>query len=257
MGSGSGHDLFKGFNGREASEVLRSCTDCGRFVLIGPPRSGKTFFRENYLRGVTVDELTLGVTITTKTEGEEAKGESGLQKVMGLLKRMVPIIGKFTDKERVKDEELRRVLGDKAPKHVVEEAKKVIGDSPHRAYYIDWKCVEEPKECTSNVDAIRALGLIKGVFDDRNKKVSDDKKVMIKWFKAECIPPGLVEEVIELVREEGEDGARKVLKDWVDAYFKVIGTLREVLGKAIGHAYEFTRTTRPYRVGKNIIFPHQ
>lgn len=222
MESSSGHDLFEGFNGREVSEVLRRCTNCGRFVLIGPPRSGKTFFRENYLKGVTVVEHTLGITTTAETESEEAEGESGLQKVMGLLKRMVPIIGMFTDKERVKDEELRRVLGDWAPKHVVEWAKRVIGDSPHRAYYIEWKCVEEPNACTSDADAVSALKLIKEVFDDR--------KVRIRWFKAEYVPPGLVEEVIELVREKGEDGARRVLKGWVDAYFKAVGTLREVLG---------------------------
>jgi hypothetical protein len=230
MGSSSGRDLFEGFNGREVSEVLRRCTNCGRFVLIGPPRSGKTFFRENYLKGVTVDEHTLGVTTTAKTEGEEAEGESGLQKVMGLLKRMVPIIGNFADKVRVDDEELRRVLGDKAPKHVVEWAKRVIGDSPHRAYYIRWECVEKPHECTSDADAVSALKLIKEVFDDRNKGVPDDKKVRIKWFNAEYIPPGLVEEVIELVRERGEDGARKVLEGWVDAYSKAVGTLTKVLG---------------------------
>jgi len=223
MGSSSGHDLFEGFNGREVSEVLRRCTNCGRLVLIGPPRSGKTFFKEKYLKGVTVVEHTLGVTTTAKTEGEEAEGESGLgKKVMTILKRMIPIIGNFADKERVDDEELRRVLGDWAPKHVVEWAEKVIGDSPHRAYYIPWECVEEPNECTSDQDASKALELIKEVFDD--------KKVRIRWFKAEYIPPGLVEEVIELVREKGEDGARKVLKGWVDAYFKAVGTLREVLG---------------------------
>ena len=71
MGSSSAHDLFEGFNKGEVNEVLRSCTNCGRFVLIGPPRSGKTFFRENYLEGVTVDEHTLGLTTTTKTESEE------------------------------------------------------------------------------------------------------------------------------------------------------------------------------------------
>ena len=49
MHSGSGVDLFRGFNEGEVSEVLRRCAGCGRFVLIGPPRSGKTFFREKYL----------------------------------------------------------------------------------------------------------------------------------------------------------------------------------------------------------------
>ena len=208
MGSGSGDDLFRGFNKDEVSEVLRRCTNCGRFVLIGPPRSGKTFFKENYLEGrldigVTVDEYTLG--ITTKTEGEEAKGKLGLsEKVMELLKRMT-LIGKFVDNERVDDEELKRVLGDKAPKHIVEGARGMIGDSPHMAYYIPWECVEEPNSITSDAEASRALGLIKSVFDDRNKGVSDDKKVKIKWFKVEYIPPGLVEEVIELIREKGED----------------------------------------------------
>jgi len=228
MGSGSGHDLFEGFNANEVNEVLRSCTNCGRFVLIGPPRSGKTFFRENYLEGrlgssVTVVEHTLGITTTARTEGEEAKGESRLrEKVMTILENMIPLIRKFRDKVRVDDEELRRVLGDKAPKHIVEWAKKVIGDSPHRAYYIEWKCVEKPNECTSDADAIRALGLIKKVFDD--------KKVRIKWFKAEYVPPGLVEEVIELVREKGEDDAKRVLEGWVDAYTKADGALRKVLG---------------------------
>jgi len=234
MGSGSGDNLFNGFNGHEVSEVLRRCTNCGRFVLIGPPRSGKTFFRENYLEGrpgvgFTVDEHTLG--ITTKTEGEEAKGELGLgEKVMGILKKMIPLIGKFADKERVDDEELRRVLGDRAPKHIVEGTRRKIGDSPHRAYYIPWECVEKPNECTSDANASKALELIKGVSDDRNKGVSDDKKVTIKWFNAEYIPPGLVEEVIELIREKGEDGARRVLEDWVDAYSKAIDTLSKVLG---------------------------
>ncbi|MDT7969944.1 MAG: hypothetical protein RQ842_05205, partial [Vulcanisaeta sp.] len=198
-------------------------TNCGRFVLIGPPRSGKTFFKENYLKGVTVVEHTLGVTTTARTEGEEAEGESGLrEKVMTILKRMIPIIGNFADKERVEDEELRRVLGDKAPKHVVEWAKKVIGDSPHRAYYIPWECVEKPNECTSDANASKALGLIKKVFDD--------KKVRIRWFKAEYVPPGLVEEVIKLIGEKGENGAKGVLEDWVDAYSKAVGTLTKVLG---------------------------
>ena len=217
--------MFNGFNKDEVNEVLLRCTNCGRFVLIGPPRSGKTFFRENYLEGrlgvgVTVDEYTLG--ITTKTEGEEAKGELGLrEKVMGILKRMI-LIGKFVDKERVDDEELRRVLGDRAPKHIVEWARRMIGDSPHRAYYIEWKCVEKPNAITSDADASKALGLIKTVFDD--------KKVRIRWFNAKYIPPGLVEEVIELIREKGEDEARRVLEGWVDAYFKAIGALRKVLG---------------------------
>jgi tetratricopeptide (TPR) repeat protein len=260
MGSGSGHDLFEGFNEVEVSEVLRRCTNCGRFVLIGPPRSGKTFFKENYLKGrlgdsVTVDEHTLG--ITTKTEGEEAKGELGLrEKVMGLLKRMT-LIGKFVDKERVDDEELRGILGDRAPKPIVEGARRKIGDSPHWVYYIPWERVEEPNACTSDADANKALGLIKGVFDD--------KKVRIRWFNAKYIPPGLVEEVIELIREKGEDGARRVLKDWVDAYSKAIDTLSNVLGLgenllewdelSIGFLSDFVNNSANYVIGGLVATP--
>jgi len=63
--NGSGVDLFRGFNEGEVSEVLRRCAGCSRFVAVGPPRSGKSFFIENYLRnklgtGVTIDEYTLG-----------------------------------------------------------------------------------------------------------------------------------------------------------------------------------------------------
>jgi len=232
MGSGSGVDLFSGFNEVEVGEVLRRCTNCGRFVLIGPPRSGKTFFREKYLEGrlgagVTVDEHTLGITAPTKTEGEEARGGSEiLEKVMRLLKRMMPWIGKLVDETRVEDEELRRVLGDRAPKPIVEGARGMIGDSPHRAYYT-WdsdevrRCMEEPSACAFGADVGKALKLIKEAFGD-NKR--------IKWFKAEYIPPGLVEEVIELIREKGEDGAREVLRGWVNAYFEAINTLSKVLG---------------------------
>jgi KaiC/GvpD/RAD55 family RecA-like ATPase len=230
MGSGSGVDLFSGFNEVEVGEVLRRCVGCGRFVLIGPPRSGKTFFRENYLEGkegklgvgVTVDEHIPGIATTTKTRGEEDRGGSGiLGKVMRYLEGLIPLIGRLREGVRVEDEELRRVLGDRAPRHVVEGARGMIGDSPHRAYYIPWKCVEEPSACTFDADASKALKLIKEAFGD-NKR--------IKWFRAEYIPPGLVREVIELIREKGEGGAKEVLEDWVNAYFEAIEALRKVLG---------------------------
>ena len=216
-------DLFKGFNEGEVSEVLRRCSGCGRFVLIGPPRSGKTFFRENHLEGrlgagVTVDEHTLGIAITAK-----AVGGLGLrERAMEYLKRMMPRIRKLTDEVGVGAEELRRVLGRRAPRPVVEEAVSRIGDSPHMAYYIPWKCAEEPNACTLDADVIRALGLIKRAFDDR--------KARIRWFKAEYIPPGLVEEVVGLIKGKNEKEAGEVLGGWVDAYFKADGILRKVLG---------------------------
>ena len=233
MGSGSGVDLFSGFNEVEVSEVLRRCAGCGRFVLIGPPRSGKTFFRENYLEGrlgagVTIDEHTLGITTTTKTEGKEAKGELGLrEKVMRYLEGLIPLIRRLRERASVDVEELRRILGDRAPRHVVEGARGMIGDSPHRAYYIPWdsdevrKCMEEPSACAFGADVGEALKLIKEAFGDKKR---------IKWFRAEYIPPGLVEEVVDLIKEKGEDGAREVLRGWVEAYSKAIDTLSKILG---------------------------
>jgi KaiC/GvpD/RAD55 family RecA-like ATPase len=261
MQSGSGDDLFKSFNEVEASEVLRRCVGYGRFVLIGPPRSGKTFLIENHLRGklgtgVTVDEHTLGITTTAKIEGGEAKGGLGLrEKVMRLLKRMIPLIERMRDKVSVDVEELRRILGDKAPKPIVEEAVRMIGDSPHRAYYIPWdsdevrKCMEEPSACAFGADVGKALKLIKDAFGDRR----------IKWFKAEYIPPGLVKEVIELIKEKGEDGAREVLRDWVNAYFEAVDTLSKVLGLgedllewdelSIGFLSNFVNNSAKYVIG--------
>jgi ABC-type multidrug transport system fused ATPase/permease subunit len=185
-------------------------------------------FKENYLEGrlgagVAVDEYTLGISTTAKTEREEARSVSEiLRKVMKYLEGMIPLIERLRDKASVEDEELRKVLGDRAPKHIVEGARRSIGDSLHRAYYIPWKCVEESNACTSNKDVSKALELIKKVFDD--------KKIRIRWFKAEYVPPGLVEEVIDLIRIMGEDGAREELKGWVEAYSKASEVLSKVLG---------------------------
>jgi hypothetical protein len=232
MGSGSGVDLFRGFNEVEVDEVLRRCVGCGRFVLIGPPRSGKTFFREKYLKGrlgvgVTVDEHTLGITTTTKTEGEEARGGLGIpEKVVRYLEGMIPLIRRLREKVRVEDEELRRVLGDRAPRSVVEGARWMIGGSPHRAYYIPWdsdevrRCMEEPGACAFGANVGKALKLIKEAFGDRRTR----------WFKAEYIPPGLVEEVVDLIKEKGEDGAKEVLRSWVEAYSKASEALSKILG---------------------------
>ena len=76
---------------------------------------------------------------------------------MGYLERLMPWIGKFGDRVGVDVEELRRILGDKAPRPIVEGARRSIGGSPHMAYYIPWKCVEEPNACTFDADVGKAL----------------------------------------------------------------------------------------------------
>jgi len=106
---GSGIDLFGKFNEGKVREVLSRCANCGRFVVMGPPRSGKSFFIENYLRGslgnnVTIDEHTLGIHTATKTVG----GLGLRKRVMRLLKRMMPWIRKLVDEVGVEVEEAHR-----------------------------------------------------------------------------------------------------------------------------------------------------
>jgi hypothetical protein len=59
--SGFGVYLLRGFNG---GEVLRRCVGCGRFVVVEPPRGGKSFLIEGYLRNklatnALVEDFTL------------------------------------------------------------------------------------------------------------------------------------------------------------------------------------------------------
>jgi hypothetical protein len=46
---------------------------------------------------------------------------------MKYLEGMIPLIKRLRDKASVEDEELRRVLGDEAPRLVVEGARRSIG----------------------------------------------------------------------------------------------------------------------------------
>jgi GTPase SAR1 family protein len=206
------NDLFLSFNQKKANEIVNKCRDCMRTVIIGSPRSGKSFFIEKHLKdklpNVTIEEFTVGVG---------GHPESGI----GIFNRIRSWVKKLMDRVKVDDEELMKLLGEKAPKHIVEDVRKKMGDSPHIAYYISWSEAEDwinnPSEYGISEYVKSALGFIIDAF--RNKKIK------IKWINAEYIPPGLVKDVLELIRSKGLDEAKEELKIWVDAYFEALKIL--------------------------------
>jgi len=120
------NDLFPSFNQKKASEVIKKCNGYRRIVIFGPPRSGKSFFTEKYLRDslpdLIIDEYTVGVV-------DSAKAESNT--ISEFFKKKMPSVVKLMDMKEVEDEELKRLLGNRAPKHIVEDTMKQIGDSAH------------------------------------------------------------------------------------------------------------------------------
>jgi gas vesicle protein len=204
--------MFLSFNQKKANEIVNKCKDCMRTIIIGSPRSGKSFFIEKHLKdklpNVTIEEFTVGVG---------GQPEAGI----GIFNRIRSWVKKLTYRVKVEDKELMKLLGEKAPKHIVEDARKKVGDSPHIAYYISWYEAEDwiknPSEYDISEDVRSALEFIIDAF--RNKKIK------IKWINAEYIPPGLVKDVLELIRSKGLEEAKKELEIWVGAYFEVLKIL--------------------------------
>lgn len=220
------NDLFPSFNQKKASEVIKKSNGYRRIVILGPPRSGKSFFTEKYLRDslpdLIIDEYTVGVV-------DSAKAESST--ISEFFNKKMPSLVKPMDMKEVEDEELKRLLGNRAPKHIVEDTMKQIGDSAYMVYFIPWgeteSCVEDPSKCGISEDVMSALRFIIDAFG--NKK--------IKWLNAEYIPPGLVNDVLELIKSKGGDKnkgleeAKEGLTGWVSAYFealKILGIYDEV-----------------------------
>jgi len=104
-------DIFAVYNQKNASEVAKECKDCDKILIIGPPRSGKSFFIDNYLRdklqNVKIDEFILGIEKRTVEEVKE-------NKVIEFFKKVLPIINSIKEQTKVEDKELSKLLGNNA-----------------------------------------------------------------------------------------------------------------------------------------------
>ena len=74
---GFGVYLLWGFNEGEVDEVLRRCVDCGGFVVIEPPRGGKSLLIEDYLR----DKLATNALVEVFTLRRSFINEVGFEGV--------------------------------------------------------------------------------------------------------------------------------------------------------------------------------
>lgn len=177
----------------------------GRVLVLGPPRSGKTTFIKMYLKECG-EEHTVSLIKTDKAPEQPSKIDvikiknffKKLERVFPLLKEenyvSIDVLrGKLGQKNV---EELKKLLGNKAPKHIVEDiADKFVktGSGSVIAYYIPWDINKE----LLDEDIRKAVEIIKSAFEASGAK--------IKWLNAEYIPPGLVKEVIELLNREKEE----------------------------------------------------
>jgi hypothetical protein len=200
-------DLFREFNENKAAGKYEN------ILVLGPPRSGKTFFINKYLKLQKAEEYTIGLIRHVQPSN----------KIIDIFKRVMPWVSRLNyiiieEDKRLKKfgnefvQSLKEMLGDKAPQHIINEIIERAKESNTNSiitYYIPWnytgKIDEETKE---------ALDLIIETFKNHKAK--------IKWIKAEYIPPGLVREVVELIKTEGKDKAKKTVDEWVDAYITVL-----------------------------------
>jgi KaiC/GvpD/RAD55 family RecA-like ATPase len=200
-------DLFREFNENKAGGKYETV------LVLGPPRSGKTLFINKYLKSQKAEEHTIGLIRHVQPS----------KKIIEIFKRVMPWVSKLNyiiieeDKRLEKFgkefvQSLKEILGYEAPQHIINEIIERAKESNTNSiitYYIPWnytgKIDEETKE---------ALDLIIKTFKSHNAK--------IRWIKAEYIPPGLVREVVELIKNEGKDKAEETVKGWVDAYITVL-----------------------------------
>jgi len=215
-------DLFEKFNVDKAGSGCR----VERVLVLGPPRSGKTTFIDRYLKGCG-KEHTVGLIKTVKVPKQPSRIEmiinifKKLERVSPLLEKAnyVPIDVSTEGLDKLGREgvdELKKLLGDEAPKHIVKDiANKfvVTRSGSAKAYYIPWDINEE----LLDEDVRKAVEIIRGAFKASGAKV--------KWLNAEYIPPGFVKEVLELLNREEEEKVREIVRDKVDAYVSFLKSL--------------------------------
>jgi hypothetical protein len=215
-------DLFKELNKNKASSAPQD----RRILVLGPPRSGKSTFNNMYLGG-RGEEHIVGLVKTDKVPGQPSKIDviknffKKLEQFFPLLERInrVPIDVSTMGLDRLGQEgveELMLLLGDVAPKYIVEDIVSKIketGSSSAIAYYIPW----DIDEGRLDEEVRKAVEIIRSAFKASGAKV--------KWLNAEYIPPGFVKEVIDLLNRENEEEVRREVEEMVKAYVGILKSL--------------------------------
>jgi len=226
------NDLFDSFN--------RSFTNIRPDVVLGPPASGKCFLIKNYYDGNALESI-IGLTNLepVKACGEHVIGESkpgppasGEQwkKVVEFLTKLFPRIRALTNvmptrkaldelkRHGFNDDELdliEKYLSDTntVPKQLIDH----LIDLKSKGKYDTLMLYRIPWDIDTNGldDSVKeAIGLIRNYF---NKG--------IKWLGIKYIPPGLVAEVVNVIRSKGLNEAMEYVKGQAEAYYRAVKLL--------------------------------
>jgi tRNA A37 threonylcarbamoyladenosine biosynthesis protein TsaE len=228
LSSGGREDLFQKYNEKFADKVAPIVRNASRFVILGPPGSGKTFFIDNILKREiqnlnikSVLELITGFSpeqVGQEYNTNEAEG-AGSSRGKGKLKEMLVSVTRriLQPGEAIYEgfmgeeiELLKEHLPDKVPKKYLNGLKSLRNNyGPLIPYKIPWEVDAE-----GNVET--AVKLIKQHFNEKNGSLP------IRWLGKEYIPPGLVKEIVEKISKEGSNIAESLVKEQAGAYGKVV-----------------------------------
>jgi len=125
-------DLFPNFNQNKADEIKKKWVNCNKILIIGPPRSGKSFFVNNYLKGIDVNEYVIGLE---KREEREDKNVQLQEKIWNMLRDVGKYAKEFLEGVKIDRtvmpeyvaKELKEFFNYRIPKPVLEWINKKIG----------------------------------------------------------------------------------------------------------------------------------
>ncbi|BDC00257.1 hypothetical protein [Saccharolobus caldissimus] len=174
-------DLFYEYN-KKLSETINQ-NQIKDIVVIGPPRSGKSFFIKNYLKGLNVKEETIGILGVDVSKGDLI---DKVKEIVDGIKKFFR--GKSEDLVSLGIEELDESVKIKLPKEYVDHLKELKKEGKQIVFYF-----VPPTEVKELV------------------RILEEEKVKFIWLGNEYIPPGL----LKLMKDE------KKLRNQLQLYKKL------------------------------------